>query len=254
MSSRLYLKEYKLSFMYKQLSKRIAHIMSERSIRFNTEVAKVAGVKPMTVTYWLDGTTKDIKAKHAIPIAKKWNYNAEWLITGDGPIQPGVTEPGARYSSMRLLPYDEDEILDPEQFTRLRVVDAELSAGNGCSNQIEYEDRPLAFKRITLQSAGVKEENAVIVRIIGNSMEPVLCSGDTVGINVGDTVPGKDGDAYSFRDIDMVRVKLIYRLPGGGLRLRSFNRDEYPDEDLTPEKVQERITFIGRVFWSSKLW
>ncbi|MEN1395189.1 XRE family transcriptional regulator, partial [Pseudomonas aeruginosa] len=44
-------------------------------------------------------------------------------------------------------------------------------------------------------------------------------------------------------------------LPGGGIRLRSFNQAEYPDEEYSQEEMAEKgISVLGRVFWSSVLW
>jgi phage repressor protein C with HTH and peptisase S24 domain len=44
-------------------------------------------------------------------------------------------------------------------------------------------------------------------------------------------------------------VKQLYRLPSG-IRLRSFNRDEHPDEDYTFAEIQEQqIAILGHVFW-----
>jgi phage repressor protein C with HTH and peptisase S24 domain len=44
-------------------------------------------------------------------------------------------------------------------------------------------------------------------------------------------------------------VKQLYRLPSG-IRLRSFNRDEHPDEDYSFQDIQdEQISILGHVFW-----
>lgn len=180
--------------------------------------------------------------------------SSKYLRSGKEQTGNEVAESNARYSSMSIQAYDEGAEFDPARYAQLRVVSAELSAGTGAMDQIEYEEKPLPFLRPTLREAGVTSKNAVIVRIIGTSMEPVLTPGDTVGVDTGSKQPIKNGDAYALRDIDMVRVKLLYRRPGGGLRIRSYNRDEYPDEDLTADEVNERITIIGRVFWSSRMW
>ncbi|MCY1551952.1 HTH-type transcriptional regulator PrtR [compost metagenome] len=50
----------------------------------------------------------------------------------------------------------------------------------------------------------------------------------------------------------MLRVQYLYNLPGGGIRIRSENSDEYPDELLTREDVS-CITILGRVFWWSTI-
>ena len=82
-------------------------------------------------------------------------------------------------------------------------------------------------------------------------MEPVLRNGATVGVDVGNTRI-IDGDLYAITHGGQLRVKQAYRLPGGGIRLRSFNRDEHPDEEYTPDEVSaQEIEIIGRVFWGA---
>jgi phage repressor protein C with HTH and peptisase S24 domain len=83
-------------------------------------------------------------------------------------------------------------------------------------------------------------------------MEPVLPDGSTIGVDIGST-DIKDGKVYAIDHDGALRVKQLYKLPNGGLRLRSFNRDEWDDENLTPEQAQH-VRIIGRMFWSSTLW
>jgi phage repressor protein C with HTH and peptisase S24 domain len=82
-------------------------------------------------------------------------------------------------------------------------------------------------------------------------MLPVLREGATVGIDVGKTSLGAiiDGDMYAISHNGQLRVKQVYRLPIG-IRLRSFNRDEHPDEDYSFAQIQEQhIAILGHVFW-----
>ena len=78
-------------------------------------------------------------------------------------------------------------------------------------------------------------------------MEPVLPDGATVAINTGNTEI-KDGKIYALDHEGMARVKIVYRLPGGGIRLRSFNTDEFPDEFYHGEE-SNKIRVVGAVFW-----
>lgn len=81
---------------------------------------------------------------------------------------------------------------------------------------------------------------------MGNSLLPVLNNGDLVAVDISQTVPIRDGDLYAVRDGVLLRVKILINLPDGGLILRSFNKDEYPDEILTFEDRRARIHVIGR--------
>lgn len=63
-----------------------------------------------------------------------------------------------------------------------------------------------------------------------------------------------DGEIYALEHDGMLRVKYLYRLPGGGLRLRSHNAAEYPDEIFSAEQIQEQnIHLLGWIFWWSTL-
>ncbi|MCY1297396.1 HTH-type transcriptional regulator PrtR [compost metagenome] len=58
---------------------------------------------------------------------------------------------------------------------------------------------------------------------------------------------------YAIDHAGELRVKVLYRLPGGGLRIRSYNDAEYPDERYDAEYVEHNIRIIGKVFWYSVL-
>lgn len=126
--------------------------------------------------------------------------------------------------------------------------EVELAAGSGRTQVQENKGAKLKFAKSSLRKAGVPEEAAACAYVNGNSMEPVLQDGATVGVNTADTQV-RDGKLYALDHEGMLRIKQLKRIPGGGLRLVSFNKAEHPDEEYTPEEVAESIRIIGRVFW-----
>ena len=101
--------------------------------------------------------------------------------------------------------------------------------------------------------AGVEPKNVVCITASGNSMEPVIPDGGLAGVDKGRTTV-KDGDIFAIIQNNQLRIKILYRLPRGGLRMRSFNRDEHPDEEYPEDEIQtEGIMILGRVFWYSVL-
>lgn len=78
-------------------------------------------------------------------------------------------------------------------------------------------------------------------------MEPVLPDGTTVGIDTACTAI-KDGKMYAIDHDGQLRVKVLYRAPGSGLRLSSYNRSEHPDETYDADYVVDNIRIIGKVF------
>lgn len=130
--------------------------------------------------------------------------------------------------------------------------EVELAAGKGSEVMLETGGRKLRFGKRTLQNKGVPAEAAAAATVTGDSMEPVLPHGSTVAI---DTTATRvvDGKLYAINHDGQLRVKLLNRLPGGGLRVRSYNAATYEDEEYSPEQVAEHITIVGRVFWYSVL-
>lgn len=160
----------------------------------------------------------------------------------NGAYHPGLTPISA---------WDDDTPLDDDEVEVPFLKEVELSAGSGRTVIQESSRFKLRFGKYTLRRHNVQPEHAVCVPINGNSMEPVLRSGATVGVDRSKTQV-IDGDLYAINHAGQLRVKQVYRLPGGGIRLRSFNRDEHPDEEYTLEQMQERdISLIGRVFWGA---
>lgn len=149
--------------------------------------------------------------------------------------------------------WDDETPLDDDEVEIPLLKEIELSAGSGCTAVQHHSRSKLRFGKMTLRRQGIDPENAICVTVSGHSMEPVLPNGSTVGVDQG-RKDIKDGDIYALRHNDHLRVKMLYRLPAGGIRMRSFNRDEYPDEEYTPEKIRnEEIVVLGRVFWYSVL-
>ncbi|WP_407733263.1 helix-turn-helix transcriptional regulator [Pseudomonas citronellolis] len=152
-----------------------------------------------------------------------------------------------------LSPWDDSTPLDNDEVELPLYKEVELAAGSGRTTVQEIEGRKLRFSYATLRAAGVDPAAAVCAQIKGNSMEPLIMNGATIGIDKA-TTRIVDGEIYALEHDGMLRVKYLYRLPGGGIRLRSFNREEYADEEITPEEMQaESISIIGWVFWWSTL-
>ncbi len=129
--------------------------------------------------------------------------------------------------------------------------EVKLSAGSGKSHVEENHGAKLRFLKSTLKGHVLSLNSAACVKVSGNSMEPVFPDGSTVGIDTANTVI-KDGEIYAIDYNGHLLIKAIYRVPTGGIRLKSFNTEEWPDEPVTEEKM-ELLRILGRVFWCSWL-
>jgi len=149
--------------------------------------------------------------------------------------------------------WDDETPLDNDEVEVPLLKEIELSAGNGRLAIQHHSTAKLRFGKVTLRRQGVEPAAVICVSVSGSSMEPVLPNGSTVGVDQSKK-DIKDGDIYALSHNDHLRVKMLYKLPSGGIRMRSFNRDEYPDEEYSESKIElEDIKIIGRVFWYSVL-
>ena len=91
----------------------------------------------------------------------------------------------------------------------------------------------------------------VCVAVSGSAMAPALHNGSLVAVDTGST-DIQDGKIYVVRHSGQLRTLFLYRIPGGGIRLRSMNPAEYPEESYTPHEMEEKsISVIGRAFWGA---
>lgn len=147
--------------------------------------------------------------------------------------------------------WDSDTPLGEDEVEIPFYMEVELAAGDGILDSREFKGPKLRFTKSTLKRQGVNSDYAACVKVNGNSMEPILPHGSTVGVDTS-AIDVIDGKMYAVNHDGMLRIKVLYKLPGGGLRLRSYNTDEYPDERLDADQVKQ-VKVIGKVFWYSVL-
>lgn len=209
------------------------------------EIAALCKVGNSAVSQWISGESKSLKPENLFALAKATGFSAIWLAIGEGPEQivADIELDGGMSSWGNDTPLDADEVYVP------LFKEVQLAAGTGSTQIQEITDRKIRFALSTLRECGVQPENAVAAQVTGNSMERLILQGSTIGIDKGSTAI-IDGDIYALDHDGMLRVKYVYRLPGGGLRLRSENQEEYPDEIISPEML-DSVSIIGWVFWWS---
>ncbi|MHA6161000.1 XRE family transcriptional regulator [Pseudomonas sichuanensis] len=214
------------------------------------ELADKVGIKQASVSEIERGLTRT--SGYLVQLAQACGVDPVWLSDGTG--SPEISKPTANATMLGPIsvwddktPLDDDEVYVPF------LKEVELSAGSGRTVIEKSSTRKLRFGKMTLRNQGVQFDQAVCVVVHGNSMEPVLPDGSTVGVDRASTSV-KDGKMYAINHGGELRVKTLYRMPGGGLRFRSFNQDEHPDEEYTAEQLADRgISVLGKVFWYSVL-
>jgi phage repressor protein C with HTH and peptisase S24 domain len=188
-----------------------------------------------------------------LKLAKALNFDASEvssrLVSTVANVQQERIQPSVKLGNIET--WDDETPLEDDEVYVPFLHEVELAAGSGRFAIEESANSRLRFNKKDLRHNGVQFSNAKCVKVGGNSMVPVLRDGATVGVNVGKNSLSDivDGEMYAINHNGQLRVKQVYRIPIG-IRLRSFNRDEHPDEDYTFQQIQDQhISILGHVFW-----
>lgn len=120
----------------------------------------------------------------------------------------------------------------------------EASAGPGAVDALETSFDAFRFSRKWLREQGLEAGKLSAVRVIGDSMEPLLREGDDLLVDLNKK--GFRDGIYVVRLDESLLVKRVTSQGGGRFSLLSQNLS-YPPISVTAEDIQ----LVGRVVWKS---
>lgn len=211
------------------LSKRVDLAMREKGCGV-TELALASGVRPPSVSDWLNGKTLSLKAKTAHRASRFLGVAFLWLTEGIGPMHDGVPK--------ETGPGDD----------RLPVRRALFKLSAGVSGyEIEYENgesEPIFMARRWFEQRGFKPEKLLALKVSGRSMEPKMHEDDLVIINTESTKP-IDGLTFAVNYEGEMVIKRMKRDAG-----QWFISSDNPDKVRYGDKVcAEGCFIIGEVVY-----
>lgn len=218
---------------------RIRARRKELKLGNQSNLGKKVGVSHVAISQWERGETEPT-GSNLLTLSRVLSVRPEWLVNGEEPMQNG---------QVNLIQYE--NTLTSEDYVDIPFIHhIELINENGDFNKNEFHGITLRFSKGTLRRAGANPtgEKIVCSAASDNAMSPVIPRGSTVAIDY-DNKRLDDGKIYLVNIEGIIRIKQLYRKPGSKILLRSFNRDEYGDEEVNADS----ISIIGRVFWWSVL-
>lgn len=123
-------------------------------------------------------------------------------------------------------------------------LDVDASAGPGAAGAEEKVFDAFRFSRRWLAEQGLEGSSLSAIRVVGDSMEPLLREGDEVLVDCREQ-PFRDG-VHVVRLDELLLVKRVASKGGGRFSLLSQNL-AYPPIDVSAEE----FNIIGRVVWKS---
>lgn len=219
--------------------------MKERKIT-QDDVADEMGVTQGAVAHWLGGR-REPSLDVIEHLLKFLGLPPMFQDQGQSPPSSAPVEANAEHLG-QIFTWDDGDPLGDDECEVPFYSEVEFAGGDGMTEVVEIADRKLRFSNTTLRLAGVDCESAAVARVKGGSMERLIMDGAAIGFDMSDTSI-IDGEIYAFNHGGMLRVKYLYRMPQGAVRISSENSEEYPDEIMSAEAWREETRMLGRVFW-----
>lgn len=214
------------------------------------QLAEKVGISQPAIQKMTSGKTTG--SRKMVELAHALNVRPEWLSSGIGSMQ----DEGRKESSIppesewgKVDAWDSKTDLPDDEVEVPFLKDIELACGDGSCLEDDYNGFKLRFAKSTLRKVGAQKDSVLCFPASGNSMEPMIPEGTTVAINTNDKKI-VDGKVYAISQDGWKRLKSIYRVSPTRIVIRSFNSEEYPDEEADIESVE----ILGRMFWTSTIW
>lgn len=227
------------------LGKKIKDLLAEKKIPAR-RVAQHCNVTPGAVSNWF--STGKINRENLVKVAELLDVSVESLMADDDNVVVDLRTQDllARFGKKAVTVGD---ITDTVFYIHIKEYAIKFAAGNGRTATFEEiaGSQPATYRTEWFTRNGINPNNAIRVKVHGDSMEPCLYDGDSVLINLAETQI-QNGKVYGLRYGDELRVKRVYRKLDGTLILKSDNPTHIPREEEIPTNIQdEHIAIIGRV-------
>lgn len=183
-------------------------------------------------------------------IGRNGTYLQQYITKGS----PRKLEEDDRRKLAQFLGLDEAEIGGPQENSYAKPpsrdwvdvprLDVDASAGPGASASQEQAFDAFRFSRRWLAEQGLDGAQLSSIRVVGDSMEPLLREGDEVLVDRREQ-PFRDG-IHVVRIDDSLLVKRVANQGAGRFSLLSQNL-AYPPIQVDAEELD----VVGRVVWKS---
>jgi phage repressor protein C with HTH and peptisase S24 domain len=187
-------------------------------------------------------------------LSKMIGKNASYLNQYMGKFSPRKLDEEDRRKLAQFFGVAESELGGPEEtsyesrsqspgdWVEIPRLPLEASAGPGAVGAAEIPFDAFRFSRRWLREQGLEPAMLSSIRVMGDSMDPLLRDGDEILVDRTPR-PFREG-VHVVRLGEALHVKLLQAVPPGGMRLISKNAAYEPVEVAMAD-----VDVVGRVVW-----
>lgn len=196
------------------------------------DLAEAAGVNRSFVYDIMRGKSERPNLSKLEAVAAVLKVDVDWLLFGRGHIEGNEPMILPRANGMVAIPY----------------VDVRPSMGGGAAIEFEPEDQrvyhfPVTWVREAMRAA---PQDLRMMHVAGDSMEPTLCDGDLVMVDMSRKAPTPPGIFVLNDGVGLVAKRLEHIPQTDPLRVRILS----DNPRYSPyESTAEEVTIVGRVRW-----
>lgn len=244
------------------VQKNLRTLMTQHDIGENA-LSRETGVPQSTIHRVLNGHNLEPRDSTLLPLARHFGMTVEQLRRGTTTTQKPhapITQrakttaapkrsPAIHIDPIRIIA-DRSEL---DTGSDIAVAEVDITVSGGPGNWVPaFTETPnfMIYPRNWFEQVGANPEHVRAMRIVGDSMEPLLFQGDRITVNLADTrIINRGVYVFAAASVDLgIRVRRLFWTIDGRLRIVSDNPDKtlYPDEFLGQSEL-EHIHVLGRV-------
>lgn len=234
--------------MTQSVADRIQIRMNELGLK-QADLMRDTGAARGTVSGWVNGSNSP-SAKHIESLAKALQTTSAWLLSGKESTQSkrdGVPIGQVKFTG--IDDWDSDTPLEADEVEIVFYKDFKMACGHGTENDVSSDEkRRLRMSRATLDRRGIYQDSVFAATAEDDSMRPTIKDGDTVFVDTRRNKI-KDGKIFAIEHGGLYKIKRLYNLPFGGVRIVSDNAEEFDEIQLTAQQIEEQQFIIIGWIW-----
>ena len=226
---------------------RILKLMKERRTDLKNASVAIGRNAAYLHQFVYRGTPKILTQEVREALAKELGCNAEELRHRRVPPRKPRSQPQSVEQRIRSIPGGQI----PEGHARIAEIDVRASAGPGAINEGLEEVKHVWFfpENVIRHELRARTDDLRMITIDGDSMEPLLGSGDRIVIDTSQRVPAPPGIFVIWDGMGLV-AKRIEHEPNSDpsvVKISSVN-PQYETYDRGADEVH----IVGRVIWTAR--
>lgn len=227
--------------MHTQIGERLKLLMAERGLSA-TQLAKNADVKPSFIYDVVHGKSTNPSVVKLAQIATAMGVDIASLLSGQQ-----AQDISAHNGRTRKLQLDTER---NDNYVTISSILVEASMGGGTIVTSEERGKPYYFRQEWIRDRlGVTPDDLRMIFVRGDSMEPTLCAGDMILIDITKKSPTPPGIFVLFDGLGLVakRLEFISNTTPPAIRIISDN-----GQYSAYERTIDELHIIGRVVWFAR--